>query len=49
LLDRHGVEAARLQVSRHAVGDHVVVLDDQHARHGAYDRSALRTEPGMIW
>jgi hypothetical protein len=41
LLDRHGVEAARLQVSRHAVGDHVVVLDDQHARHGAYDRSGL--------
>ena len=38
-LDRHGVEAARLEMSRHAVGDHVVVLDDQHARHGTYDRS----------
>ena len=48
-LDRHGVEAGRREMSRHAVGDHFVVLDDQHARHGTYDRSDLRREPVTIW
>ena len=31
--DADGVEAGRRQVARHALGDHVVVLDDQNLRH----------------
>jgi len=39
-LDCDGVESARFEMPRDPVRDHIVVLDDQHPRHGTYDRSA---------
>ena len=48
-LDGDGVESARLEMTRHPVRDHLVVLDDQHPRHRAYDRSPLDQSPVTIW
>ena len=35
----HRLEAGRAQVARHALGDHVVVLDDQDLRHPVHHAS----------
>jgi hypothetical protein len=40
----HRLEAGRAEVARHALGDHVVVLDDQDLRHGCIMQAGRAVE-----
>ena len=45
--DDDRVEAGGIEVTRHAVRDHVVVLDDQDLAHATYD--SRRLVPMVYW
>ena len=47
--DADGVEAGRREVPRHALGDHVVVLDDENLRHGVHDASRTCSRGVKEW
>src|SRR5205823_14075515 len=47
IADPDGVESRGAQVARHPLGDHLVVLDDEHLRHGCHYRVRVGGDGSM--